>query len=406
MKKSISRIIPGLIVMILMLGIFSCTSQPQIKTLIVTGQNNHNIGGSSVAIKTILEKPGIFTVVTATSPQKGEDMSEFIIDFSPFDVVVLNYNGDDWPEETRENFVTFVENGGGVVVIHAANNAFPDWKEYNEITGLGGWGERDESAGPYLYVKDGEVISDDAEGRGGSHGQKHEFIVEAFQPGHPVMKGLPARWMHAEDELYQQLRGPAKNIEILATAYASKEIGGTERNEPVLFTVSYGEGRIFHTVLGHTNGNEFFAPSMECAGFITILQRGTEWAATGKVSQKVPDIFPDETKSISWKYFEPMDIKIISERIQDYEIGKSTNCIIALKEQINLNLNDNVKMDEIHEMILDVLSSGSASIEGKKILLKEFSWVATDTYKPVYEKLSTVPDLKDEALFALEQMSY
>jgi uncharacterized protein len=70
--------------------------------------------------------------------------------------------GDEWPEETRENFVTYVQNGGGVVVYHAANNAFPDWPEYNEIIGLGGWGERDENAGPYMYIEDGEVVRDNS----------------------------------------------------------------------------------------------------------------------------------------------------------------------------------------------------------------------------------------------------
>jgi len=395
-----------LIAVILAVSLFSCTPKPELRALIVTGQNNHNVTNSTAALISILEKAEIFTVFIETSPSQGRDMSEFIIDFTPYDVVILNYNGDAWPEETRNNFVSYVENGGGVVVVHAANNAFPDWKEFNEIVGLGGWGDRDENSGPYVYVKDGEVVRDNSAGRGGSHGPQHEFLIEAYQPDHPILQGLPAKWLHAKDELYQELRGPAKNMEILATTYADKKFNGTERNEPALFTVTYGSGRIFHTILGHAGGEDQFFPAMECAGFITTLQRGAEWAATGKVTQRVPEGFPDETKSVRWKYFEPMDIDIISDRIQEYEIGKSTSCYIALKDLIAENNNDQAKLNAYHEMILHILDSESASKEGKKILLKEFSWMATDAYKPVYEKLSSDEDLKNEALFALERLNY
>ena len=144
-----------------------------------------------MVLRQILEKSGIFTVYINSSPAAGEDMSQFIVDFSPYDVVILDYTGDEWPEETRNNFIEYVQNGGGVVVYHAANNAFPEWPEYNEIIGLGGWGGRDENAGPYVHIEDGEVVSDNSPGRGGSHGQIHEFVVQAFNPSHPVLKGLP-----------------------------------------------------------------------------------------------------------------------------------------------------------------------------------------------------------------------
>jgi len=97
MKKINIKIILVLTVMILALGMFSCTSKPELKALIVTGQNNHNWRGSNVVLKIILEKTDIFTVNVATSPRQGRDMSEFVIDFTPYDVVVLDYNGDEWP---------------------------------------------------------------------------------------------------------------------------------------------------------------------------------------------------------------------------------------------------------------------------------------------------------------------
>jgi type 1 glutamine amidotransferase len=92
--------------------------------------------------------------------------------------------------------------------------------------------------------------------------------------------------MHVDDELYGWLRGPAKNLTVLATAFAPKDLGGAGEHEPVLFTVQYGKGRVFQNALGHT-GKE-----LKSVAFIATFLRGAEWAATGKVTQPVPDDFP------------------------------------------------------------------------------------------------------------------
>jgi type 1 glutamine amidotransferase len=93
--------------------------------------------------------------------------------------------------------------------------------------------------------------------------------------------------MHSKDELYQQLRGPGNNMTILATAFADERFKGTGRNEPKLMTINYGKGRVFHSTMGHADY------SVQCVGFMTTLIRGTEWAATGKVTlTEVPEDFP------------------------------------------------------------------------------------------------------------------
>ena len=267
-------------------------AQPSLKCLIVDGQNNHNWRETTPIMKKILEDSGVFTVKVATSPDKKGDMSGFKPDFAAHDVVLLNYNGQPWPDATNQAFLDYVKGGGGIVVVHAANNSFGNWKEYNEIIGLGGWGGRNEKSGPYVYWKDGKIVRDTRPGGGGSHGPQHPFPIIVREPDHPVTKGLPEKFMHSTEELYNSLRGPAKNLTVLATALSPKEKRGTGRHEPVLFTIGWGKGRIFHTVLGHAG------TQMKSVAFIVTLQRGTEWAATGKVTQKVPADFPtaDEWK--------------------------------------------------------------------------------------------------------------
>ena len=267
----------------------------RMKALIVTGQSNHRWEVSHVAIKQILENSGLFTVDVAVSPKAGERMANFKPDFASYQLVLLDYNGDRWPEEAEKSFENYVENGGGVVVCHAANNAFRQWKAYNQIIGFGGWEGRDETDGPYMYMKDGKLIYDASPGPGGSHGDRHEFTLHGCQPEHPVSKGLPSAWRHAEDELYDRLRGPGRVKDALFWATSDPATRGSGREEVAIFTVDYGKARIFHTTLGHAGTSLDNNTAMQCAGFQVTLLRGAEWAATGKVTQPAPDDFPTAT---------------------------------------------------------------------------------------------------------------
>ncbi len=272
-----------------------CFSKP-VKGVIITGQNNHNWPVSHKALKLTLENSGLFDIDVAVSPAAGEDMSGFSVDFGKYGLVVLDYNGDDWSPEMREAFLEYVRKGGGVVVYHAADNAFSGWKEFNEIIALGGWEGRDEKSGPYVYWKDGGLIKDYSPGPGGSHGYRHEYVLNRRCAGHPVLEGLPEHWKHAEDELYDRMRGPGGIKDLLYTAYAPEEKRGSGREEPLVFTVDYGKARIFHIMLGHAGESLENNPAMQCTGFQTLLLRGAEWCATGKVKQKVPADFPTETQ--------------------------------------------------------------------------------------------------------------
>lgn len=262
------------------------SAAPPVKALIVDGQNNHAWQETTPVLKKILEDAG-FAVDVATSPAKGADMSGFKPEFSKYQVVVSNYNGAPWPDRAKSAFEKYVREGGGFVSFHAADNAFPEWKEYQEMIAVGGWEKRTtEQHGPMVRFRDGKVALDRSSARCGSHGARLPFVVTMRDMHHPVAKGLPEKWMHAPDELYDRLCGPAKELTVLATAHSEPTNRGTGEEEPMLMAIRFGKGRIFHTTLGHD------VPAMRCVGFITTLQRGAQWAATGKVTLAAPKNFP------------------------------------------------------------------------------------------------------------------
>jgi len=264
----------------------------KLRLLIIDGQNNHAWQAMTPPMKADLEKSGRFTVDVATTPPKNAGKSEwakFHPDFSKYDVVLSNYNGEPWPAEVEKALETYVANGGGLAVIHAANNAFEKWPAWNKMIGLG-W--RQASFGDRVTVnEEGKVVrTPKGEGPGSSHGPQHAFKIVVRNPDHPITQGMPTEWMHAKDELYHGQRGPAENMEILATAYSAKEKSGTGTNEPMIWIIPYGKGRVFTTVMGHVSANDTTA--IRCNGFKTVMLRGAEWAATGKVSIPIPDDFP------------------------------------------------------------------------------------------------------------------
>ncbi|MGK0220688.1 MAG: type 1 glutamine amidotransferase [Planctomycetota bacterium] len=262
-----------------------------VRVLIIDGQNNHNWKLTTEATKATLLASGRFEVTVATSPadrDAAEAWSAWTPDFAAYDVVFSNYNDGGkslWSAPTKQALADFVHGGGGLVVVHAADNSSSDWPEFNRMIGVGGWGGRTPASGSHLRRTDGNWAADPApDGASGSHGAQLAFVVESTDLAHPITDGLPTRWMHAKDELYDSLRGPCENVQVLASAYCPR----TERHEPVAMTIAYGQGRVFHTPMGHVGSTD----PVHCVGFQTLIARGTEWAATGLVSIPVPAAFP------------------------------------------------------------------------------------------------------------------
>ena len=204
-----------------------------------------------------------------------------------YKAVVMNYDAPDerWPSPLKASFEQYVRGGGGFVPVHAADNAFPGWAAFNEMIGVGGWRGRTAQSGPYWFVKMGN--SRRIHRRAGRQSRPTRSLpARCARADHPIMRGLPPLWMHQGDELYARLRGPGRNMTVLASAYSDPANAGSGRDEPMLLALTFGKGRVFHTTLGHD------IDALSSVDFVVTLQRGTEWAATGEVTQKVPTSFP------------------------------------------------------------------------------------------------------------------
>jgi hypothetical protein len=281
------------------------------KIMLLTGQSSryHDWTKSSPLVKKYLEDTGRFAVDVVTTPAHGGDMSGFAPKFSDYAAVVMIYEGDEWPGATKQAFVDYMKNGGGLVTLHDTDNAFPYWKEFNEMIAVGGWGfkkdgvnigARDDTWGPKIRWRDGRMVLDSTTPGTSGHPARHDFPLVVRTPEHPIVRGLPGTWLHASDEIYSNLRGPAQNVTVLATALADKTKfrGASGENEPMLMTIAYGKGRVFHCTLGHVGpGDKPPYPAIQSADFIALVQRGTEWAATGRVTIAPPEDFPTAEKT-------------------------------------------------------------------------------------------------------------
>jgi type 1 glutamine amidotransferase len=140
--------------------------------------------------------------------------------------------------------------GHGLVIVHAGSSVFYDWPEFQNLA-CGTW-------------KDGT-----------GHGQIHVNRVTFIDPESPVTKGLETFWIR--DEFWQNIL-VAPGAKPLARVTPDPAFKGSGVPENILFTTETAGGRGFAIFLGHDT------TTMKNTAWKTILQRGTEWAATGKVT--------------------------------------------------------------------------------------------------------------------------
>ncbi|MCX6629334.1 MAG: ThuA domain-containing protein [Candidatus Solibacter sp.] len=293
---------------LLLAAVLACAVQVRaaspIRVMLLDGEQGgpyHAWEETSPYLKKMLGDARIFQVDVVTAPPKGGDFTAFKPDWGKYKVVVANYDVPDerWSDSLKASFELYMRDGGGLVSVHAADNAFPNWKEYNLMIGVGGWRGRNEKSGPHFYYQDGKLVTDNAPGNAGSHGARTTYKVVNQVTSHPITKGLPKEWLHVADELYANMRGPGQNMTVLSTSWSDPANRGTNHEEPILMVLSYGRGRVFHTLMGHD------LAALNCVGFIATYQRGTEWAATGMVTQEVPADFPSADKSCTRPEYTP-----------------------------------------------------------------------------------------------------
>lgn len=271
-------------------------SKPElIDVLIVDGFSNHNWQQTTRMVRRILEDTDLFHIDVSTSPGSPDSVAwdTWRPRFSDYDVVIQNTNNIGksqirWPARVEAALEDYVKSGGGLYILHSANNAFSHWKQYDRMIGLG-WRRKD--TGTALELREnGDIIRiPPGDGKGTSHGPRFDTVVRMLNR-HPINDGFPPRWLTPSLEVYVYARGPAENLTILSYAHDNK----TQKFWPIEWVVKYGKGRVYNSTFGHLWRDETEPDSFRCVGFQTTLIRTTEWLATKKVTWPVPADFPTE----------------------------------------------------------------------------------------------------------------
>jgi uncharacterized protein len=360
-----------------MMFMAACRPDNRIHALIVSGSGDHNAELGSANLKAILEISGRFRV--DTEDLSADDAVEsYQPDFGRYGLVVLNYEGAPWPEAARSALLGYVQAGGGLVVCHPSVGALASWPEYAELTGL-------------------ETAADGLSASGA-----HVFPVTIRKPDHPVTAGMPLRWLHSEDRLYGPLPAPGGSMELLATAYSDTAQQGSGRDEPVVFAGSHGNGRVFCTALGHAGPEG--APAMEDAGYITLLQRGAEWAATGAVSMALPPDLPNAASEVRWPGFRPLSLDELMEQIAQYEVNRSRRHLSDLSERIRHSDGSPEAFAAFEERMIGLLRNPGATAEAKRQICRELSWMGSEKSVVALQELLADPELQDMAAYALQRL--
>ncbi|NJN28226.1 MAG: ThuA domain-containing protein [Cyclobacteriaceae bacterium] len=313
-------------------------------------------------VKAILENTGLFD---------ADIKSNNFADFNKYDLVVLSTSKISWSDDVKAAFETYLKNGGGLVILNSAANAFPEWDAFAAISGVKPLESR--SSEPF------------------------EFEIMEQKVEHPITKGLPGNWLHMPDYLLFNTSYLPEDVEILAAAKADTLYGGDGQILPVLFTVKYGEGRIFHTTLGTAPA------SMQCVGFIATLQRGAEWAATGVVSQAVPVDFPNSVSTHEWIDYKPLTIDEILNKAATYEVGKSKKYLTDFSMQIKNSDGKPETYAMFEDKILEFLQS-DATVDSKRYMCHELSWMGSEKSIAVLDNLINNKDLSEAASYALYRL--
>ncbi|HEY3320139.1 MAG TPA: ThuA domain-containing protein [Planctomycetota bacterium] len=346
-----------LFLVLLATAVVSALGAEPLKVLIFSGKNNHAWQQTTPVLQKMFEGSGRFSVEVNNAPEKLEPEA-----LAKFDVIVSNWTN--WPDvnkrvfgEKLENaFLDFVRNGKGVVMIHAASSVFYTWPEFQEL--VGSWWKMGQTG----------------------HGAVHEFTVKVADEEHPITKGM--KEFVTKDELWHRM-GTAGELKVLCTAMSEKAKGGSGLVEPVAHWRTLGKGRCFNIALGHDTG------AMNNPGFQTLTLRGTEWAATGKVTIPVAENLPGPADP--WK------------ELAAYKAGGSRKALTEIANQVRDGSADAAKSAVLAAKLAEVLRS-DATKDAKEFVCEQLSVIGGEACVPALAPLLTDEALNDAARFALERI--
>jgi len=276
----------------------------KLNVLLITGKVTieHDYREINQYLRTLLESTGRFDVRIT---EEFDGCTETTL--KPYDVILLNYDGRDFPTDaeykrwspvTEKAFFDFVKAGKGLVIFHSSAWIDEDLpEEYKKLWGL------------YLTTPSG-----------GRKNPKDDFTMHIESDAHPITQGIAKSCSIVGDDFFAGvIEHPDSNVTVLATVYDDVEnyrvpyfppphhpvvipegklenMIGVNTDQPVFWTNTYGKGRVFGTTLGH--GIE----TLRRVPFLTMLCRGTEWAATGAVTLAPPDR-SGENRLRKWPYY-------------------------------------------------------------------------------------------------------
>jgi type 1 glutamine amidotransferase len=221
----------------------------QIKALLITGDDvsAHSWREMSETTREILVNSGRFDVKVCEDPLILESQTAL----KAYDAIVFTIYSEKIPvisDQAQQNLLSFVKNGKGFFVQHLASASFPKWEEFGKLCGR-----------KWVMELSG-------------HGPRSDIQAKVVAKSHPITAGLSD--FVTNDELYAKLQGTGP-ITVLVQA----DSDWSKRTEPLVFTQDYGKGRVVHNAFGHDR-KALMTPAVK-----TIIARGVEWAATGKVTR-------------------------------------------------------------------------------------------------------------------------
>lgn len=262
-------------------------AEKRLKVLIISGRNSyeHDWTGVNNMLRTLMQDSGRFDVRVTEDFDHGD-----LATLKAYDVVLLNYSSrwnyadptqQIWSPQAFRALYDYVREGGGLVAYHSSFTWGRDIPEYKRLVGA--------------------VM----EPRTSRRSPPGAFPVHIVDRAHPITAGMREYvWTYNDDMYVNMAFDPAAKIRVLATAHDSaasydsrlagpkypasaytpeklKAMQGIDADHPQVWTADYGKGRVFSITLGHDE------VSLHFAGLKTLMLRGTEWAATGKVSLPV-----------------------------------------------------------------------------------------------------------------------